>query len=63
MFALSEPVNVSTSALFPGLGAGAVSVEVWAKYTAKNTGSPTCELNPGPNPGVNSTFVISEDVT
>lgn len=59
----SEPVNVSTSALFQGLGAGAVSVEVWARYTFKMTDSPTCKLNPAPNPGLSSTFVISEDVT
>lgn len=63
VFALSNPVNVSTSALFPSLGAGAVSVEVWARYTFKMTSSPTCVLNPEPNPGINSTFVISEDVT
>lgn len=63
VFALGNPVNVSTSALFLSLAAGTVSVEVWAKYSAKLTGNPTCVLNPEPNPGIKSTFVISEDVT
>lgn len=63
VFALAQPVNVSTSALFPGVPVGAVDVEVWAKYTAKITDKPTCALNPEPNPGIRSTFLISEDIT
>lgn len=61
VFALDVPVNVSTVGIFPGLGAGPVTVEVWAKYSATATSSPTCILGPT-NPGITNTFIVSEAV-
>ena len=63
VFAAGGGVNVSTSALFGGLPAGAARIEVWARYSAKLGENPTCILNPAANPGITSTFLIIEDVT
>lgn len=54
--------NVSTSGIFPGIPSGLISVEVWARYSAKAGGPPSCVLSPA-YPGLKSTFVVSEDFT
>lgn len=58
----TAPVTASTSALWPGLPAGPVVIELWAKWTANDTASPSCGIDPA-NLGVTSTFTAVENVT
>jgi hypothetical protein len=60
VFSTQGAVNVSTTALFAGIGTGPLTVEVWAKYSAQFS-APTCILGPS-NPGIDNTFVITEEV-
>ncbi len=55
-----ESVNVSTSALFPGLPPGLDKVEIWARATAAMSPNPTCVIG---SPLVETSIVVNDNVT
>lgn len=59
VFSQGGAVNVATAGLFPGLAAGPVNIEVWAKAYAAILATPTCVIGPA-YPGVANTFIVSE---
>jgi hypothetical protein len=65
VFAGSQAVNVSTEALFTGLSAGPVEVEIWGRASLFVPGGgptgPTCIVGPA-NPGIDTTVIVSEEV-
>lgn len=59
VFAIQQPVNVSTGVLFPGLGAGPVSIEVWARASAAMVANPSCNIG---TPQIETSVVAVENV-
>lgn len=56
-----QVVQINVDAVFAGIPAGPVSVEIWAKVTQDVYGTSTCQTAPA-NPGIRTTATISEDV-